>query len=414
MPLCKQCKVFSNGPVLFDTCRTCVAAFLATPLPPNTNPTGASSTHSAHPSNLAAPYEQVQSRKIPATTNTRNCPQPVDAPSQKRCDTSPGKVGTSKSLNQLWEMGGPIAFKPANHQTSTSGQEEDWITGNRLSFSTTPRPPNFASSSINFQLSNGIHETTFFINRVKKDQIIGQGSMRTAYAAEVKTLMADRIEWINNWGAKVCIGDTHPSIHQHATDALMYDGFAHLLGQFKHTIERCSNLDVSLKKKASMIETDLPDHKALSSTLQLVRYAVVANGRITSPPSTSLLAGPYVKYSSNFNFAVTQNQPGMDGQLFQIMNALTHWSYNQFKGKLLVSDLQGVGPILTDPQIIDMDPNSRSDGNTGQLGIQQFIEEHATRLAKLSSWEKQSTEMGQAWGPCSDCRISQPYFAILI
>ncbi|POW16848.1 hypothetical protein PSTT_00998 [Puccinia striiformis] len=47
MPLCKQCKVFSNGPVLFDTCRTCVAAFLATPLPPNTNPTGASSTHSA-------------------------------------------------------------------------------------------------------------------------------------------------------------------------------------------------------------------------------------------------------------------------------------------------------------------------------------------------------------------------------
>ncbi|KAH9463117.1 hypothetical protein Pst134EA_015200 [Puccinia striiformis f. sp. tritici] len=66
----------------------------------------------------------------------------------------------------------------------------------------------------------------------------------------------------------------------------------------------------------------------------------------------------------------------MDGQLFQIMNALTHWSYNQFKGKLLVSDLQGVGPILTDPQIIDMDPNSRSDGNTGQLGIQQFIEEH--------------------------------------
>ncbi|KNE89709.1 hypothetical protein PSTT_00999 [Puccinia striiformis] len=303
-----------------------------------------------HPSNLAAPYEQVQSRKIPATTNTRNCPQPVDAPSQKRCDTSPGKVGTSKSLNQLWEMGGPIAFKPANHQTSldshwgrlgkrvhssTSGQEEDWITGNRLSFSTTPRPPNFASSSINFQLSNGIHETTFFINRVKKDQIIGQGSMRTAYAAEVKTLMADRIEWINNWGAKVCIGDTHPSIHQHATDALMYDGFAHLLGQFKHTTERCSNLDVSLKKKASMIE--------------LVR---------------------------NFNFAVTQNQPGMDGQLFQIMNALTHWSYNQFKGKLLVSDLQGVGPILTDPQIIDMDPNSRSDGNTGQLGIQQFIEEH--------------------------------------
>ncbi|KAH9448160.1 hypothetical protein MJO28_011694 [Puccinia striiformis f. sp. tritici] len=47
MPLCIQCKVFSNGPVLPGVCQTCVAAFMATPLPLNTNPTSAPSTRLA-------------------------------------------------------------------------------------------------------------------------------------------------------------------------------------------------------------------------------------------------------------------------------------------------------------------------------------------------------------------------------
>ncbi|KNE98769.1 hypothetical protein PSTG_07956 [Puccinia striiformis f. sp. tritici PST-78] len=136
----------------------------------------------------------------------------------------------------------------------------------------------------------------------------------------------------------------------------MYTGFAHLLGRFRYAVEHCSNLIQSLEKKAK--------------TIELVCYAVVAKGSMNSPEDVyfleAFLTGAYVCYSSNFNFAVTQNQPGMDNQLFQIMNALTHWSCNQSKGKLLVSDLQGVSPILTDPQIIDMDPHSWSDGNPSQ------------------------------------------------
>ena len=87
---------------------------------------------------------------------------------------------------------------------------------------------------------------------------------------------------------------------------------------------------------------------------------MVATGNLDSPTHVyfleSRLAGPYVKYSSNIDFSLPHEQVGMDADLFKLMDAFTHWSYNQSNGKYLVSDLQGVGPMLTDPQIVDMDP----------------------------------------------------------
>jgi hypothetical protein len=44
----------------------------------------------------------------------------------------------------------------------------------------------------------------------------------------------------------------------------------------------------------------------------------------------------------------------MDPDYLSLMNALTHWSYNQSKGQRLVCDLQGFGDILTDPQMVDL------------------------------------------------------------
>ncbi|KAH9444082.1 hypothetical protein Pst134EB_026467 [Puccinia striiformis f. sp. tritici] len=328
--------------------------------------------------------EQVFSKRVASLSSPRKKVQQVDFFSQKQQNTSLNKAGSSKTSLPAWELGGTIASKPANHQasltshlhrlsqrvhSSTSGDEVDWITGNRLAFFTTHHlvPDNIGYPSIKFQLSNGIKGITWPITyRVKHNIIIGEGSMRTAYAAEVKTMMADGTEEINRWVAKVCLDDTHPLINQHATDALMYEGFAHLLGKFKGAIQTCAALKLEFKMKSNAIE--------------LVRHAVVANGNPSDPKNVyfleAFLAGPYVKYSSNFDFDVTQNQRGMDNQLFQLMNAFTHWSYNQSKGQRLVSDLQGVGPILTDPQIIDMDPHCWSDGNTSREGINQFFKEH--------------------------------------
>jgi hypothetical protein len=58
-----------------------------------------------------------------------------------------------------------------------------------------------------------------------------------------------------------------------------------------------------------------------------------------------------VKYSSNLNFNVTSNQKGLDKDILSLMNALT---YIQSQGQHLVCDLQGFGPILTDPQMVDL------------------------------------------------------------
>ena len=67
------------------------------------------------------------------------------------------------------------------------------------------------------------------------------------------------------------------------------------------------------------------------------------------------LKGNYVKYSSNADFDLTDDQDGMDSMLFCLMNAFTHWTYQDSLGKQLVCDLQGVGPIITDPQILYLD-----------------------------------------------------------
>ncbi|KAH9453368.1 hypothetical protein MJO29_012795 [Puccinia striiformis f. sp. tritici] len=336
-----------------------------------------------HPNNIRIPSKRLASA---SAIISRKRAQPIDvdalSTSSKRPHLSRTKGATSKSAPQSWAHGGTMASKPpapgsslASHMGrlsqrvhgSTIQEEGEWITGNRLTFFTTHPPSNSPPPAIKFQLSNGIHGITSpLVYRVNLNRIIGQGSMRIAYAAEVESPDEEGIATITHWVAKVCLSDTHPSIVKHATDALMYEGFAHLLAQFKSTIANCVPLDAQFKDKAK--------------EMGLVRHAVVANGSLNAPENVyfleACLPGPYVKYSSNFNFAVTQDQQGMDNQLFQLMNAFTHWTYNESRGKHLVSDLQGVGPQLTDPQIIDMNPHSWSDGNTSRAGIQQFLKEH--------------------------------------
>ncbi|KAA1087446.1 Eukaryotic elongation factor-2 kinase [Puccinia graminis f. sp. tritici] len=332
-----------------------------------------------HHSDSSDPQPPLTSSKIrTASKSSKRVLTSESPPPMKRWNTQP-EGSVAKSGQQQWALGGKFASKPATQQTnltshlgrlsqrvqssSTGGPSATWILGQRLCFFTTHPPPNSDPQSTRFQLSNGIQGITFPINyKVHLNQVVGSGGMRTAYAAEVKTEVADGIEHINHWVAKIRLDEVEPSIDQHATDALMYEGFSHLLAQFKLEISHCEYLRSKLKNKGSSIQ------------------AIVANGPINSPTNVyfleAFLDGPYVKYSSNDNFAVPNNQPGMDLDLFKLMNAFTHWTYNNSMGKHLVSDLQGVGSTLTDPQIIDMDPHSWSDGNTSSDGIAQFLKDH--------------------------------------
>ncbi|EHS62648.1 uncharacterized protein PGTG_22553, partial [Puccinia graminis f. sp. tritici CRL 75-36-700-3] len=258
--------------------------------------------------------------------------------SRKQYNTSPGKtISSSKVTAKSWALGGSVNPKKmksqadlASHisrlskrpldsiQHNTPIESPRWIIGKRLDFFTSPPPPasNLIPESTQFQLPNGIyviaHPITYHINFKQK---IGEGTMQRAYAAEVKTDLGGGIEHVNNWVAK-------------------------------ESLKKCEHLDKNLRIKASRIE--------------LVQHGVIATGDMESPTNVyfleSALDGPYVKYSSNIDFSRPENEDTIDPELFELMDAFTHWSYNQSDGKYLVSDLQGVGAMLTDPQIVDMDP----------------------------------------------------------
>ncbi|POW17853.1 hypothetical protein PSTT_00059 [Puccinia striiformis] len=67
---------------------------------------------------------------------------------------------------------------------------------------------------------------------------------------------------------------------------------------------------------------------------------------------------------------------GVNPEIAQLMDGFTHWSYVHTDGESLISDLQGVGPTLTDPQIISCDPNLWADGSNSTDGIKQFLQNH--------------------------------------
>ncbi|EFP82777.2 alphaK I9 [Puccinia graminis f. sp. tritici CRL 75-36-700-3] len=314
---------------------------------------------------------------------------PTSAPTERRVLRSASKAVThpskSSSNPSAWALGG-VAGTVVRGEGNLSqklaclGQPvsysikinpEGWTVGQRMVFHTSNIDPIPASSQRVMlrglqHLRATSHPITLRVHDEEEKNKIGQGSMRIAYPAQVKVIDEDGTEKITEWVAKVRINDITPTLNPHATDALMHEACGLLLQEFKKALENCQRLSWALKKKGSGI--------------QLVRHAVVITGDPEWPNKVYFLEkrliGPYVKYSSNVNFNVNLNQIGMDEQLFWLMNAFTHWSYLHSQGQSLVCDLQGVGPILTDPQIIDLDNSRWADGNNSLKGIKQFITNH--------------------------------------
>ncbi|KNF03157.1 hypothetical protein PSTG_03744 [Puccinia striiformis f. sp. tritici PST-78] len=113
---------------------------------------------------------------------------------------------------------------------------------------------------------------------------------------------------------------------------------------------------------------------------QIVCHSIVAEGDYNNPNEVyffeAALKGPYLKYCSNIDFDVAATEPEMDTPMYRLMICFTHWSHILSKGKSLICDLQGVGFILTDPQIIDFNPKLWADGNNAREGIVSFVEHH--------------------------------------
>ncbi|OAV86571.1 hypothetical protein PTTG_29830 [Puccinia triticina 1-1 BBBD Race 1] len=256
-----------------------------------------------------------------------------------------------------WALGGTIATKPIRGSTSLDDEVEalchpvsksitmkpnGWITARRLHLFNFDESPPPGSSHQPFKISKYIRAVTFpFDIQVDKSKNMGQGSSRQSLLAHVRSFENER-EVINKWVAKFRYLDSQPNLYNHATDAITYRGFGLILAEFKDLINK--QLEGQLWLKGSQIE--------------LVRHCMVVVGEMNRPDEVyffeSYLSGDFVKYSSNLNFNISAKQKGMDEDFLSLMNALTHWSYNQSQGQRLVCDLQGFGPILTDPQVADL------------------------------------------------------------
>ncbi|EFP86344.1 uncharacterized protein PGTG_12300 [Puccinia graminis f. sp. tritici CRL 75-36-700-3] len=231
------------------------------------------------------------SSMLPSTKQSTKLPQTC---SQKQYNASPGKnVSSSKAIANSWALGGSVSPKKMKNQADLASQisclskqpldsiphntpieSPRWIIGKQLDFFTSPPPPssNLIPESTQFQLPNGIYVIAHPITYcINFKQNIGKGTMQRAYAAEVKTDLGGGIEHVNNWVAK------------------------------------------------------------------LVQHGVIATGDMESLTNVyfleSALDGPYVKYSSNIDFSRPANEDTIDPELFKLIDAFTHWSYNKSDGK---------------------------------------------------------------------------------
>ncbi|KAI7960455.1 hypothetical protein MJO29_005523 [Puccinia striiformis f. sp. tritici] len=287
------------------------------------------------------------------------------------------KILTSKSKN--WEQRGATATKVMRGSASLSSQvdalshpvsqsitikPDGWTAAERLQFFNINDLPPAEALLKSFIINDYIHAITFpFSIQVDTHTNVGQGSSRRSHPAKVRSLENGK-EVVNNWVAKERYLDSGPNVSNHATDYITYQAFALILAGFK-----------------DLIKNKLAGHLALKgSQIELVRHCVVVVGGVEDPEQVfffeSHLRGTFVKYSSNMNFNVSSNQKGMDSDLLSLMNALTHWSYNQSQGQRLVCDLQGFGPVLTDPQLADLNADSWAEGNSVDEGIQAFLDQH--------------------------------------
>jgi len=87
------------------------------------------------------------------------------------------------------------------------------------------------------------------------------------------------------------------------------------------------------------------------------------------------IEGKYVKYNSNSGWV---NEEHSDNQNHQAAQAFSHFTFERSKGRFLVSDLQGVGKVLTDPAIHTSDPErfKLADTNLGESGFKFFFSTH--------------------------------------
>ena len=114
-----------------------------------------------------------------------------------------------------------------------------------------------------------------------------------------------------------------------------------------------------------LLKTEHPIDFIVTTCLQSKPGTASGNGCLSLEP---FIEGDYIKYNSNGLF-VKEDTPG--DPFNRTAQAFSHFTFEPSKGHFLVTDLQGVGQLLTDPAIHTLD-NERFKLNNLNLNEEGF------------------------------------------
>ncbi|KAK0654343.1 hypothetical protein QBC41DRAFT_386492, partial [Cercophora samala] len=131
------------------------------------------------------------------------------------------------------------------------------------------------------------------------------------------------------------------------------------------------------KAFALEFNTMLPEQYSLDFIVVtcLTRLSDAGEGDAQCMSLEPLIKGEYTKYNSN-NGWVNKGKP--DHPIFQAAQAFSHFTFERSRGNFMVTDLQGVGRVLTDPalQTLDRGYLPLSGGNLSIDGFYWFFSTH--------------------------------------
>ncbi|POV97015.1 hypothetical protein PSHT_14813 [Puccinia striiformis] len=239
----------------------------------------------------------LQKKQAPSKSKHGRAPSPCESTEL----TYPKEIHEDKhqaasDRASAWASGG-VALPSSS---SLLINDHGWLNGYRLEYDTCGKAATNTNAAPQYPwLQAECQPITFKIYRQCK---IGQGSMREAFKADVKSIDSDGSVKIIEYVAKVRPNDLVPDIQIHSADALMYQASALLLEEFKKELGQCHRLGMTYRKKCVK--------------LQIAWHAVVIEGSIDDPKQIyffeKALKGPYVKYSSNMDFKLNKHRDGVD------------------------------------------------------------------------------------------------------
>eukprot|EP00667_Euglena_gracilis_P002633 EG_transcript_2636 len=173
-----------------------------------------------------------------------------------------------------------------------------------------------------------------------------KGSMRLAYRMKIPSEPKGKQEFI----AKKFINEDDDDNERYFTDVLMQS----LCQEYAMQFNQCNP-----PKKVQFID---------SFIIELVSRKCKPDGWNQLMSVEPFMPGEYQKYNNNFGWVsyLDRNTP----------QAFSHFTYVASDGEHLVTDIQGVGDVYTDPQIHSWDGQGFGEGNYGKYGIEKFFSTH--------------------------------------